>query len=215
MRNLLIALIYALLSVTIFGQVSLRGSMGINFMSTPSVKDYINQNFAPSDNQVGTFNTAVNFSGEVGYSLKPTFQIGLEAAYTLTSFTYSTSFSKYELSYGVFSPTLTAYYVVPGKGYNFKFGGGIGPRFVSADETIPPLTSSNNYKSTGLGFLLRAEGNTALSSNFFANIGADLRYDLNGEPKSGGNFIYNNASAQNVNFNSLAFCLRLGVTYFF
>ena len=72
-----------------------------------------------------------------------------------------------------------------------------------------------NYSNTGFGFILRAEGNTLLGGNFYANIGADLKYDINGSPKSGSSNLYNNISRENVNLNSLAVGLRLGVSYIF
>lgn len=213
-RHLLLITLIAC-SINLFSQVTLRGSMGISIISSPSLKDYLNENFAPPDNQVGTFTTAVNFSGEADFTIGPAFEMGLEGAYTLNSFTYSSLLGKYEFAYGVFMPTVTAYYVVSGSGYNFKFGGGIGPRFVSVNETLPPIAAASNYKSSGFGFLLRADGNTALSSNLYANIGADIRYDINGEPKNGANAIFNNPAGQNVNLNSFSFGLHLGISYIF
>ena len=50
-----------------FAQIELKGTMGINFISIPSAQDFINQIHAPNDAQLNTFNTAVIFSGEVGY----------------------------------------------------------------------------------------------------------------------------------------------------
>jgi len=46
-----------------------------------------------------------------------------------------------------------------------------------------------------------------LSDNVYANIGGDIRYDLNGKP----NLITN----ENVNLNTLSLGVRLGVTYRF
>ena len=65
------------------------------------------------------------------------------------------------------------------------------------------MTSDVDYSSTGFGVVLRAEGNTVLSENLYANIGLDIRYDANGEPSdSDGNKITN--FNENVNFNSLS-----------
>ncbi len=44
--------------------------------------------------------------------------------------------------------------------------------------------TKDDYSSIGFGGLLRVEANTALSENFYANIGGDLRYDVNGEPEN-------------------------------
>ena len=44
--------IFIVLISMVFPQISVRGGMGINFISTPSLKDYLNvSQFAPPDNQ--------------------------------------------------------------------------------------------------------------------------------------------------------------------
>ena len=196
-------------------QYSIRISMGIDFANTPSLNDYINQTFPVSDNPVNDFNTAVNFSGEVGYSLTNTFQAGIELSYVLNSFTYSNELGKFELDYNIISPSLLGYYVLAGSGYNFKFGGGFGIRFANVNLSFPGTTTINNFSSIGYGIILRTEGNTLLGGNFYANIGADLKYDINGSPKSSDANLYNNISRENVNLNSLALAIRLGVSYIF
>ncbi len=215
MKNIFIAMCLFFLVDTALPQLQARAGMGINFSSMPSLKDYINQNYAPFSNQVGSFHSAIIFSGEVDYSLTNQYQIGFEAAYQLSSFTYNYEIGQYELVYNIIMPTFIGYYVMAGKGFEFKFGAGLGLRFLSVDETHPPLRSSANYKSTGFGLVLRGDGNTLLGGNFYANIGADIRYDLNGEPESGSVKIINNAIEETVNFNSLSFGIRLGITYFF
>lgn len=199
---------------TSFSQVQVRGSMGVDFVSTPSLYDYINQNFAASNSQVGSFNAAIIFSGEVDYDVSSNYEIGLDLGYRLYSFNTQNTIGQYDLTYHSFMPTLVNYYVINGDGYQFKFGGGAGVRFLSADESIPGTGSTQTYSSTGFGILLRAAGNTRLSDNFYINIGLDARYDINGEPSNGGNNLFNFASNSKVNFNSLSLGLGLGLTYF-
>ena len=200
----------------IYPQISLRGGMGINFISTPSLRDYLNvSQFAPVDNQVATFNTAINFSGEVDFRAANNYEIGMEFAYLYNSFTFSPDGGRYELSYSVLMPSILNYYVIDGQGYNFKFGGGLGLRFASISELQQFTSSSNNYSSLGFGILLRALGNTALGSNVYANITGDMRYDLNGTPKNNGNAIINRSLSNNVNLNSFSVGLSLGITYIF
>jgi hypothetical protein len=62
---------------------------------------------------------------------------------------------------------------------------------------------------------VRAEGNTLLGGNIYAKIGAQAGYDFNGEPENDGVPIFNNASDENVNFNSLSVGVSLGVSYIF
>src|SRR3989339_1765632 len=178
-------------------QYSLRASMGIDLANTPSLNDYINQTFPVDGNPLNDFNAAVNFSGEFSYSITNTFQVGLELSYLINSFNYSNDLGKFELDYYIIAPSLLGYYVLNGSGYNFKFGGGFGIRLVNVDLSLPPTTAVINYSNTGYGFILRAEGNTLLGGNFYANIGADIKYDINGSPKSGGTNLYNSISREN------------------
>jgi len=198
-----------------FAQVELKATMGIEFITIPSAQDYLNQNYAPLDDQLGTFNTAVIFTGEVGYFFQENFEMSIEVPYQIYS--YNTNIpgaGQYDLSYNSLLPSVMAYYVFAGSGYNFKFGGGIGPRFVFVTEEKKWQGTSQEYTSTGFGGLLRAEGNTSLSEKFYANIGFDIRYDFNGEPEnSGGTSLQNNVENESVNFNSFAVGIKLGISY--
>jgi hypothetical protein len=216
MKKIIIILFVICISSSIFPQISLRGGMGINFISTPSLRDYLNvSQFAPPDNQVASFNTAINFSGEVDFRAANNYEVGFEFAYLYNSFTFSPDGGRYELSYSILMPTIVNYYVIDGQGYNFKFGGGLGLRFSSLSELQQFTSTSNNYSSVGFGILLRAMGNTALGGNVYANITGDLRYDLNGTPKNNGNPVVNRPLDTNVNLNSLSLGLSLGITYIF
>ena len=215
MKSIFLCLFILVSLSTPHAQYSIRASMGIDFANTPSLNDYINQTFPVDGNPLNDFNTAVNFSGEVGYSITNTFQIGVELSYLLNSFNFSNDLGKFELDYNIISPTLLGYYVLNGAGYNFKFGGGLGIRFVTVDLTFPGRNFTTKYSGTGFGMILRAEGNTLLGGNFYANIEADLKYDINGSPKSGISNLYNSISREDVKLTSLAVGLRLGVSYIF
>jgi hypothetical protein len=199
----------------VYSQYDFRAGMGINFVSTPSLTDYLNQNFAASNQQIGVFNSAIIFTAEGGYFLNDHYEISLELGYLINSYNYSYSIGTYRLNYDIIMPTVINYYVIRGAGYSFKFGGGIGLRFLSADQQLPATPSAVNYSSTGFGFLLKAEGNTLLSGNFYANIGVDLGYDFNGKPKYGSTYIVNYINNENVNFNALSAGIHLGVSYIF
>lgn len=194
----------------------IRGSMGIDFLSIPSVQDYINQNrFAPVDNQVGDFSSAVNFSGAYGRMVSENYQLAVEIGYLIYSYASTDNTGRYDLTFSSIMPSILNYYVINGSGYSFKFGGGAGIRIVSADELLPGRPSKTNYSSTGFGLILRAEANTLLGGKVYAHIGTDLRYDINGEPENNGEALFNNILKENVNFNSLSFGIRLGLSYIF
>ncbi len=204
-----------LLNTFAFGQVEFKGVMGIYFFSSPSMQNYVNQlNFVSLDNELGSFNTAVIFAGEVGVFLNRKYLAATEMGYQIFSQTITGDFGKYELTWSNLMPTFMIYNVILGEGYNFKFGGGGGIRFTSVDVTIPAQEGSTNYTSTGYGFVARVEGNTLLGGNAYANIGFDIRYDVNGEPENAkGEKLVNTSQNELVNFNALSFGVRLGITY--
>lgn len=197
-----------------FAQIELKGTMGINFISFPSLQDYINEVYAPSNAQLGTFNSAVIFTVEAGYFILKNFELSLEFPYQIYSYTENVGLGQYDLTFNTFLPSAMAYYVLSGDGYNFKFGGGAGPRFVSGTETKKWLGTEDSFSSNGFGGLLRIEGNTALAENVFANVGFDLRYDVNGEPEDAdGNKLTNPVKGENVNFNAFSLGVKLGISY--
>jgi len=215
MRRVVLILLLLIVSISnSLAQIELKGSMGINFLSIPSLQDYINQNFAPSNSQLATFNSAVIFCGEVGTFLSNDFEISLEVPYQIYSYTENIGLGQYELAYNLIPPSVLAYYVISGNGYNFKFGGGAGPRFVSVTEKKKWQGSEVSFSSIGFGGLIRIEGNTFLSENVYANIGVDLRYDVNGEPENSiGNKLTNVVQNEVINLNTFSMGLRLGISY--
>lgn len=189
-----------------YSQIDLRGSMGISFTSTPQLTDYLNRHYRTGE-ELGSFNTAINFSAESDYYFSKNFAGGVELAYTLNSFTFSSELGKRELHYSYIMPSLTAYYMIMGPGYNFKFGGGAGIRLTEIEETFSIYSEKSNL--TGIGLLLRADGNTLLSGNLYANIGADLRYDMNGTFKT------NIRGEEEIQLHSFSLGIKLGLTYIF
>jgi hypothetical protein len=213
-KNILILSIIIFTKLS-FAQIELKGTMGINLISVTSAQDYINQNYAPYDDELNTFNTAVIFTGEVGYFFNEKFEMSVDLPYQI--FSYNTNIEgagQYDLYFDTFMPSVMAYYVLSGVGYNFKFGGGVGPRFSFVTEEKKWQGTSEEFTSTGFGGVLRIEGNTSLAENVYANIGADMRYDVNGEPENdNGNNLVNNVEGETVNFNSFSVGIKLGISY--
>lgn len=214
MKKKIIILLMIIAANFSFAQIEVKGTMGINFLSSPSMQDYINENFAPSSAQLSTFNSAVIFTGEVGTFLSNDFEMSIEIPYQIYSYTENVGLGQYELAYNSFMPSVMAYYVLLGSGFNFKFGGGAGPRFVSVTEGKKWQGTEDSFSAIGFGGLLRVEGNTALAENVYANIGFDLRYDVNGEPEnSNGDTLVNNVKGENVNFDTFSLGVKLGISY--
>lgn len=193
-----------------FSQWDVSASMGLDFKSIPSFRDYVNVNFATVNNQISSFKSTVAFGTEVDYKVDKNLAIGLE--YNLQLDSYNGSQNNYEISYRVHRPSLIAYYIIPGAGYQFKFGSGIGYRYATIEEKIFSVTS---YSSHGFGLVLKAVGNTILANNFYALIGGNIRYDHTGELANGTQSIINKSSGEKLNLNSISFGIYLGVTFTF
>ncbi len=211
MKKTLISLLVVIISVLSFAQKQneVRASMGIDFVSVPKLKDYL-ERYKYTD-ILSDFGSAVNFSGSYGRMIGANEQLEIELGYLLNSYNSSLDLGTYDLTYSLIMPSIIYNYLISGTGYNFKFGGGAGLRVLSVIEKLPSDPNNYNYTSLGYGLILRAAGNTAISQDVFAYIGADVRYDIIGEP---------NKSAEgnrvgNVNFNSLSFGIRLGISYQF
>ncbi len=190
--------------VNIFAQFDLDAGMGLAYFSNPDLVDYLNGGFANNTNSLKTFNSSADFFLELGFNLKENYQIAAEYNFNIFSFNSPLNFSNYNLSVYRHKPSIIAYYILPGNGFKFKFGAGAGLRFLQAEESIyGPV----QYSSTGIGFLLKTQGNTKLSNKFYAIIASELRYDLPGE--------IHTKEKQLINFNSLSVGLKLGISYQF
>lgn len=210
MKKTLIIFFVLLISFLSFAQKQneIRASMGIDFVSVPDLKDYLERNYT---DVLSDFSSAVNFSGSYGIMIGETSQLELEAGYLLNSYNESSLGGNYDLTYSLLMPSLLYNYVINGKGYNFKFGAGSGVRLLSVTEKLPADPNEYDYSAFGFGFILRGAGNTAIAQDVYAHIGVDARYDVIGKPDE--NAVGNNIG--NVNFSSLSFGIRLGISYQF
>ena len=214
MKKYLLLLIVIITNIS-NAQTELKATMGINLVTVPSLNDYLNQIYAPNNDQLSSFKTAPIFAVEVGYFFSQNFEAGIEVPYQIYSYTTNLAGTgQYDLYYNELLPSVMAYYAISGAGYNFKFGGGFGPRFVIVTEEKKWQGTSDDYNSIGFGGLLRIEGNTILATNLYANIGVDMRYNFNGEPEdANGKQLYNIVEDENVSFNAFSVGIKLGVSY--
>lgn len=197
-------LICLLVNSLLLAQFDLSAGMGLNFFSAPDLKDYINSNFASSEN-VASFNTSADFFGELGYNLNEKYQISFDYTFNIYSFNSTFVSGVYNLQLNQHKPTILFYFVKAGEGYKIKLGAGLGLRYVKADEEL--YGTFTGYSSTGYGLMLKAQGDTKLGGNFYALISGEIRYDAPGEINtlSGGSFIV----------NSFGVALKLGTVYYF
>jgi len=197
--------------VSLQAQWEVRGSMGLNVVSMPDLKDYLNTNYFLGNDRLSEFTPSVETGIEVGYQLENNFQIAGEFSYEYGSYSY-TVLSTSTFSYNLLQPSLFGYYTINGKGFQFKFGGGIGPRFVFASELSPYTKDILKYKSTGYGIVGKVDGITSLGGNYFAYVGVDLRYNNNGKlSDAGGKEKINNVTNAALSLNSVSVGLKIGV----
>lgn len=211
----LFLILFLILSINILAQNNeISATMGIDFVSTPSFRDYINLNYTDGE-EMSDFNSAVQFTIKYGKLFNPEFMLALELGYQIYSYNNFSGLGQYDISLNGIFPSLLAYYVVSGEGYNFKFGGGPGLRLLYFTEKLPGDANSSEYLATGFGIILRGEGTTRIDGNLHAHIGGDIRYDLAGKPEPGQSGASSNRSFEEVEFNSLIVGVRLGITYYF
>ncbi len=192
---------YFIINSTLFSQIEVGGGMGLSFFTAPDFENYVN---ALSGSQfVNSFNTSADFFVEVGYNVNEKYQIALE--YDFNIYSINTIVVDIELDHH--KPTLIGYYYLAGEGYKLKFGGGIGFRYSNAQERINSYGSKENYSTSGIGFLLKLQGDTRLSGNLYALIAGDIRYDIPGE--------INTLNGGVFNLNSFSVGLKLGTVYYF
>ncbi len=205
MKKYLLVLFFFCMGLTkVSAQFDLGTGMGLAFFNSPGLSDYINNGFSNSTNELKSFNSSADFFVELGYNVNKNYQVAIEYTFNIYSFNSPLNLSNYNLSIDRHKPTIVAYYVIPGNGYKFKFGAGAGVRILKAEESIyGPV----EYSTTGIGFLLKTQGDTKLSSDFYATISGEIRYDLPGEVHT----LENNI----INFNSFSIGLKLGVSYHF
>ena len=211
MKKTVLAFLIIISISSIKAQVDIVGGMGISFVASPSLNDYLNYNISSSE-ELGTFNSTVEFYGEVDYTISPKFQIGFEYVYALYGYSTSLIGLNYELDYDHHKPSVLGYYVISGEGYKFKFGGGVGMRIINLSEK---KIITGEYSSTGFGILGRVQGHTALGGNFYANIGSTIRYDAPGEPANGEIKLHDTLTNEDVNINSFSVSVNIGFSYFF
>lgn len=186
-------------------QFDLGTGMGLAFFSSSDMNDYVSS-MVKLTKEPNTFNSSADFFIELGYNISNKYQVALEYNFNIYSINSPSDLGIYNLSINRHKPTLIGYYVIPGVGYKFKLGVGFGIRMLQAEETIYlPI----KHSTTGIGFLLKAQGDTKLSNNFYALIAGELRYDLPGKIKT-----LNNNKAT-IGFNSISIGLKLGMSYYF
>ncbi|MEI7811630.1 MAG: hypothetical protein WCJ01_04290 [Ignavibacteria bacterium] len=207
----IIILLFSVLIITapsLKAQFNISGGMGIDIAQSVALNDYISFNISQ---RRPDFNTNAEFYGEFGYLSDDKYQIGFEYAFGINSYQSGT----FDISYDIHMPSVLAYYIISGYGYKFKFGGGVGYRYVSLDETR--FSVPVNFTAAGYGVVLKVVGNTSLGDNLFADVTGLLRFDHTDELKNnnGRAINYGSIYQDKVTLSQSGAGFRLGLSYYF
>ena len=193
---------------------ALFGGMRIDLAAAPALVDYINT-FADPSQRAADFATDVEFFGGAEFPLSDEWGGAVEYAYLFKSYTLQTAYAgTYTLFYNVHMPLFMAHYIVPGKGYFVKLGGGIGYHLGSVTQTNSIYGADSTYHTRGVGMKAQIVGQTAFDDHLYGYISGDLRWEFFGELKNAnGNELRN--LGQTASLSMFAAGVAFGLTYYF
>lgn len=193
---------------------SLYGGMGVKLGAAPAMVDYINTLADPSQ-RASEFATDVEFFGGAEFPLSDEWGGALEYAYLFKSYTLPTSNAgTYTLFYNIHMPTAIAQYIIPGKGYFLKLGGGIGYHIGSVEQSNSVFGTDSTYTARGFGVKALAVGETAFDEHLYGYISGDLRWEYFGKLKNNnGNELRN--LGQTASLSMFVVGLGFGLIYYF
>jgi len=199
--------------VNMQAQWEVSASIGVNFTNMPQLREYLNKNYFLNENSLNEYLPAFETGIEAGYQPYKNFQFACEIKYEHNKY-FGSLVEPGRFSYDFYQPSFIGYYLLKGKNYLFKFGGGIGPRFVSATLPYGPRQALKyiDYKGIGYGFLGKIEGLTLLGNNIFAHLDFDLRYNKYGNlSDSGGENLISNVTGKALTLNAFSFGVKTGL----
>jgi hypothetical protein len=193
---------------------ALYGGMGVKLGAAPAMVDYINTIADPSQ-RASDFATDIEFFGGTEFPLNAEWGGALEYAYLFKSYTLpTTNAGTYTLFYNIHMPTAIVQYVVPGRGYFMKFGGGIGYHVGSVEQSNSMYGTDSTYTARGIGIKAHAVGETAFDEHLLGYISGDIRWEFFGKLKnSGGNELRN--LGQTASLSMFVIGIGFGLIYYF
>jgi hypothetical protein len=166
--------------------IGVGGGLGVTLVHAADIVDYINLQYQPSS-KIQEFSTASEFFGAGEIRLSGSWGVKLEYSYLLKSYSVPEPYGPdYSFSYAIHMPVVMAQYLMTGRGFAFKLGGGAGYHIAKFSEDASVLVS-DSYTSRGVGIKLEAEGNTEFDDHLFGLIAVDVRDDLMGDFRDANN----------------------------
>ncbi|MBI2416365.1 MAG: hypothetical protein HYV28_00345 [Ignavibacteriales bacterium] len=204
--------------VSLQGQTpfSASGSMGLSFVGNPDVHDYLVY-ITGSESQVSSFSSSLVLSVEGNYQVRTDIEASIQLDYMFSSNEYDIAGygSRYKLNYTILKPSICLYKLFPGAGYQFRLGGGVGPRLLAMTETTPGFTNEVEYTKTGFGIFGAFDAATALSTEAFVYLNGNLAYDIIGAPEHDGAALKQPSTGGEISFNNFSAGVKIGILYKF
>jgi hypothetical protein len=189
--------------------------LGVSLVHAADIVDYITTRYGPEP-KLNDFATAAEFFGTAELQLSESWGAKVEYAYLLKSYDDAIAQSPgLRFTYVVHMPTALVQYLIQGRGYVFKFGGGLGYHVATFTEDYA-LYGGTSYSSRGIGLKLEAEGNTEFDSHLYAYIVGDIRGDMMSEFKSTqGTPLINPVNDKHASMSFYSVGLKFGLMYYF
>jgi hypothetical protein len=161
--------------------LGISAGMGVSAHSAPAIVDYVNVVAQPVQ-RVDEFTTSTEFFVAPEIQINEDWSIALEYGYHLKSYGFDnpSGSGRVEFNHRVHLPTLLVHYLMPGEGYWFKVGGGLGYHSSSFEESYSSVNQRETYGGSGLAAKIEAVGNTAFDEHFYGTIGVDMRWVFGG-----------------------------------
>jgi hypothetical protein len=191
--------------------LSLSTGMGISMTATPSFTDFM-RNDIPYLNKdsVRTFGVGLEFFAGVEYDLSKKLSLKIDYSYFIKSQTYNYSFFTYDYFHNTHQPYLMCYYTARGRGYQFKFGAGLGYHFARVSKDIG-ASSEQIYDSKGPAY----RGEVIFAADISRRLGSYISGFVTGNSlgvlkEQNGNVLKNAETGEEVNLSGFGIGLRLG-----
>jgi hypothetical protein len=194
--------------------IACSAGLGVTLVRAAYVADYVNS-VSTSPTRANDFGVASEFVGALEFKLAKPWGVKLEYSYLLHSQPVQEGgVGDYTLSYGIHLPEVMAQYLIFGKGYAFKIGGGIGYHIAKVSEDYASL-GTIDYRSTGIGIKAEAEANTEFDEHFFGVISGDVRTEYMSELKdAAGKPLMMRGTGKHVTMNFQSLGLKFGIMYY-
>lgn len=146
--------------------------MGVSFTNTSSFNNYLKDEIPfTNKDSIKDFSVGIEFFGGLEMQFNKRFSLKLDYSYFFKSLTYYSYGLTFDYFYLIHQPYIMVYYIVPGKNYEFKFGGGAGYLYSILTKTDAE-GADQKYTSSGLGL----KGEVV----FAANLSQRMRSYLSG-----------------------------------